>query len=60
MADRLNIDIDNGKYTFIQDDEGHCFVLRYGEPWLHELPAGANCWLAMAYELEELREKLNG
>lgn len=56
MADLLNLDIDNGKYTFIQDEEGHCFVNRYGELWLDKLSEGASCWLAMAYELEELRK----
>ncbi|MBB5985981.1 hypothetical protein [Sphingobium lignivorans] len=33
-------------------------MLRYGEAWLGQLPAGAKCWLAMAYELDELRGKL--
>lgn len=55
MTDRLRIDVDGGKYTIIQPEGGGAYVLRYGEPWLDELPAGANCWLAMAYELEELR-----
>ena len=57
MGDRLRVDVDGGKYTVIQPESGGAYVLRYGELWLDELPEGANCWLAMAYELEELRAK---
>ena len=53
--DLLRLDVDGGKYTVVQPTNGGAYVLRYGEPWLPEMPAGANCWLAMAYELEELR-----
>lgn len=53
--DRLRLDIDDGKYTIVQPENGLPYVLRYGEPWLSELPAGANCWMAMAHELAELR-----
>lgn len=60
MADRFRIDVDGGKYTIVQPVNCDAYVLRYGEPWLAHLPVGANCWLAMAYELEELRNKLNG
>ena|SRR6218665_3560064 len=55
--DFLRLDVDGGKYTIVQPDNGGTYVLRYGEPWLSELPAGAKCWLSMAYELEEFREK---
>ena len=54
----IRLDIDDGKYTFIQKKDGSSCVLRYGEPWLDTLSAGANCWLAMAYEIEELRERV--
>ena len=57
MADLLRLDIDGGKYTFVQPENGFPYVLRYGEPWLSDLPQGSNCWMAMAYELEELRFK---
>ena len=53
--DLIRIDISDGKYTFVQPSGGGAYVLRYGEPWIDELPAGANCWLAMAYEIEDLR-----
>lgn len=59
MTDRLRVDVDGGKYTIVQPEVGGAYVLRYGEPWLGELPNGANCWLAMAYEIEELRSKRN-
>lgn len=58
MSDLIRIDIDDGKYTFVQRSGGGSYVLRYGEEWLDTLPAGANCWLAMAYEIEELRHKV--
>lgn len=54
----MRLDIDGGKYTLIKPEGEPAHVLRYGEPWLPELPAGANCWMAMAYEIEELREKV--
>lgn len=55
MGDLLRLDVEGGKYTIVQTAGGGTHVLRYGEPWLDELPAGAKCWLSMAYELEELR-----
>jgi hypothetical protein len=57
MTDLIRIDVGGGKYTFVQRQSGGSYVLRYGEEWLTEMPAGANCWLAMAYELEELRNR---
>lgn len=58
MSDRLRIDVGDGKYTIVQPESGGAYVLRYGEEWLDELPSGANCWLAMAYELAELRNEV--
>lgn len=57
MSERLRVDVDGGKYTVIQTELGQSYVLRYGQPWMDELPAGSNCWLAMAYELAELRNE---
>jgi len=51
---RLEID----KYTIVKHEGEPAHVLRYGEGWLPELPVGANCWLAMAYEIEELRARV--
>lgn len=60
--DQLRISVADGKYTVVQPapnsgDPAH--VLRYGEPWLkslHDIPGG-NVVLAMAYEIEELRNR---
>lgn len=50
------IDIDNGKYSILHENSANLRALRYGEPW----PAfeGSNLILAMAQEIEDLREKL--
>lgn len=59
MPERLRIDVDNGKYTIVQPEDGQAYALRYGEPWLSaEQMTGTNMILAMAYELDELRAKL--
>lgn len=57
MPDRLRIDVDGGKYTYVQHEQGGVEVLRYGQPWIApgEALPGANCWLAMAHELEAWR-----
>jgi hypothetical protein len=57
--DLLRIDIDDGKYTIIQDSSGVTKFLRYGEPWIDSSIPGINMVLAMAYELEELRQMKN-
>lgn len=56
--DMLRVDVDGGKYTIVQSENGSARVLRYGVVWLESLPTGANCWLSMAYELDELRQEL--
>lgn len=59
MADLLRLDVDNGKYTVVQEEGGGTRILRYGEPWMGEEGSfpGVNAVLAMAYELEELRAR---
>lgn len=57
-GDLLRVDIDNGKYTFVQPKDSGAYILRYGEEWLDELPYGANCYVAMAYEIDELRREV--
>lgn len=52
------IEIENGKYTFIQRRDGGCEFLRHGEPWMNIGP-GVKPIIAMACELEELRAKLS-
>ena len=59
MAD-LNIDVtvDEGKYRFTQDRAGKVVVYRHGEEWIIGSFAGINMVIAMACEIEELRQKL--
>lgn len=64
MTDMLRVAVDDGKYTLVQDAQGRVFALRYGERWLGhgsdkpDMP-GSNMILAMGYELEELRAKVD-
>lgn len=57
----LNIEIDGGKYTLIQNDDGSGEILRYGEKWMSPLCGvnGSKMILAMGYEIERLREEVN-
>ena len=59
---RLNVSVDNGKYTVIMESDGRLHALRYGEPW-QDL-TGNNLVYFLAAELEEARrqlaEKTNG
>jgi len=54
----IRIELLDGKYTVVNElEEGGGFrALRYGKEWRNL--AGDNLVLAMAYEIEELREKL--
>ena len=56
----LNIDVtvDEGKYRFTQSSMGEIKVYRYGELWIDGSFPGINMVIAMACEIEELREKV--
>lgn len=54
------IDVCNGKYTVIFDDEtGKMTTLRYGEPWNNNNIQGDNLVYYLAMELQEAREELD-
>lgn len=55
---KLNIDVtvSDGKYRFTQDEKGGVIVYRYGEKWMTGSFAGINMVIAMACEIEALRE----
>ena len=57
MADQLNVSVDWGKYTVIQDEKGHVRALRHGEEWRD--CTGDGLILALAQEVEHLRERIN-
>ncbi len=51
----LRIELDNGKYTYIFDQNKH-IALRHGEQW-RDL-TGDNLILSMAFKIEDLQEKV--
>lgn len=53
---RLNVSVDNGKYTVIMEADGSLYALRHGEPW-QDL-CGNNLVYFLAAELEEARRQL--
>jgi hypothetical protein len=54
--DLVRVTVSDGKYTFIQKEDGSCIALRYGEPWRDDIFDGL--MLGMAYRIEELEAKL--
>ena len=54
--DRVRVTVADGKYTVVMNAEGRLFALRYGQPWRDCV--GDGLILALAHEVEELREKL--
>jgi hypothetical protein len=53
----LDITVADGKYTVRLGPDRRLHALRYGEPWRDCV--GDNLILAMAYEIQALREELN-
>lgn len=53
---RLNVSVDNGKYTVIMEADGRLHALRHGEPW-QDL-TGNNLVYFLAAELEAARKRL--
>lgn len=53
----LRVDVADGKYTVIQESDGSLYALRNGERW--SAFVGNNFVLAMAQEIQSLREKLS-
>lgn len=58
MAERLRVNVYDGKYTVIMTDDGGLRALRYGEEW-RDL-CGDGLVLALAHEIENLRGIING
>ena len=56
----VRIQVDNGKYTIYQEQNGHVWADRYDQQkWLDVTNTpGSKMMLAMAYEIEELKDKL--
>lgn len=52
----MNLDIEGGKYTFVQRENGACEFYRHGEQWM-DIGPGTKAIIAMACELESLREE---
>jgi hypothetical protein len=54
--DLVRVTVSDGKYTFIQKEDGSCIALRYGEPWREDIFDGL--MLGMAHRIEELEAEL--
>jgi hypothetical protein len=54
--DLVRVTVSDGKYTFIQKEDGSCIALRYGEPWREDIFDGL--MLGMAHRIKELEAKL--
>ena len=54
---RLNVSVDNGKYTVIMEADGRLHALRHGEPW-QDL-CGNKLVYFLAAELEATRKALS-
>lgn len=52
----LEVELENGKYTYIQHDKGGSEVLRHGEPWRDV--TGDNVILLMAYKIDEQAQRI--
>lgn len=52
----LRVELEGGKYTFIQHNDGSCETLRYGESWRDCV--GDCLILCMAQEIDNLRTQL--
>jgi hypothetical protein len=52
----MRVDVENGKYTVVFEEDGRLHVLRYGEKWRDCI--GDKLILALAQEIETLREQL--
>lgn len=52
----MRVDVENGKYTVVFEEDNRLHVLRYGEPWRDCI--GDKLILALAQEIETLREQL--
>ena len=53
---KMNVSVENGKYTVKQDENGHLHALRHGVAWRNL--CGDNLVYALAAEVETLRQKI--
>lgn len=59
MSDLISVTVSDGKYTIQQIEPGRWECLRYGEPWPAYPNGPGNLEVALAYEIDELRNQLN-
>lgn len=52
----LHVELENGKYTIIHEEDGTTKALRYGKKWRNI--CGDNLILALAYRVAELESQL--
>lgn len=57
-AGQFRLEVQDGKYTLVQPDQGDAHVLRYGDEWLAPGFDGNKYLVEMAYESNERREEI--
>jgi hypothetical protein len=59
VTDRLNVTVANGKYTYVQREDGSSTALRYGGNWpAFDMAPPDNLHHALAAEVQALRDGL--
>jgi hypothetical protein len=53
------IKVDNGKYTFIINDNGRVSCLRNGEQWIEEFKSGSKALIALIHRAADLEQELD-
>ena len=58
--ERLRVNVDGGKYTYIMRENGSTYALRNGLPWIDSFThiPGSGMILALAGELDDTRMEL--
>jgi hypothetical protein len=51
----LRVTTSDGKYTVIQNSDGHVEILRYGNTWAPRVGMYAKAIVQLAYDLEDAR-----
>lgn len=60
IGERIRVDTDGRKYTFIMREDGSTHALRNGKPWLENIGslAGGGLIFSLASDLDEARTEI--
>jgi len=56
MVDRIEIEVAEGKYTFVYEPGKDLSCLRHGEPWIAEMQNGSNAIVALIHHCDEIKK----